>query len=345
MAATMSATKKPAPTKKKAVATLAKKSAAPAKKAKKAAPSKKPPRALAKLYEGLHTKVFETVFDGDKALIKAFLAWGKATHPRWYAEIGGDKTPAETRAVILETLLVDEVDEVAPVAFFAGLPEAKRRAAVAAMKAAGEDEEDDDDDEQASTPGAVTIAGVTWRPGDTTLNLHVRRLTQVPDTVGQCTSLTKLMLGGNRLTSLPAAIGNLTELESLGLHSNPLTHLPPEISRCTKLKTLVLFECTELVLPALPAIETVNAQTTSVALVRSLGLSPSLTLVSAKSCGLTAVPDELRALKQLVTLDLSENRLTSLPRWLAELPLTTVNVVSNPLPAAELAWLASILRT
>jgi hypothetical protein len=35
----------------------AKKKAAPAKKSKRGAPSKKRPRALANLYEGLHTKV------------------------------------------------------------------------------------------------------------------------------------------------------------------------------------------------------------------------------------------------------------------------------------------------
>ena len=243
--------------------------------------------------------------------------------------------------MILETLLVDEVDEVAPVAFFAGLPEAQRRAAVAAMKAAGEDEGDDDD--RASFPGAVTIAGVTWLPGDTELNLVGRGLTQLPDAIGECTSLTKLILCSNQLTSLPAAIGNLKKLEWLDLQSNPLTQLPPEITRCTKLETLVLFECKRLVLPALPAIETINAQATSVALLRSLARSPSLEYVSAMSCGLTAVPDQLRALKQLGTLDLSDNRLKVLPRWLAELPLTTVHVVDNPLLAAELAWLASIL--
>lgn len=340
-AATSKATPpRPKPASKKRAA-APRKATAPTRQPRAARPS----RALVELYEGLHTKVFETVFNRDAALIEAFLAWGKATHPRWYAEIEGRRRSPAFRAVLLETLIADELDEAALVAFFESLPAGARRAAVAAMRAA-EDVDDGDgaDDDRASSPGAVTIADVTWVPGDTTLSLSGRGFTQLPDDIGRCTSVTELILGSNQLTSLPAAIGNLTELNSLDLQCNPLARLPPELARCTKLRKLVLFECTQLVLPALPALETVNAQATSLALLRSLAASPSVEWLNAMSCGLTAVPDELRALTNLQTLDLSDNKLETLPRWLAELRLTAVHVAGNPLPASELAWLKGILK-
>lgn len=87
---------------------------------------------IAELYEG-HGKVFENVFDRDSKMIEAFLVWGKAAYPSWYAEVPESHSPG-TRAVLLETLIYDEENEAESMApFFAQLPDALRTKALAAL--------------------------------------------------------------------------------------------------------------------------------------------------------------------------------------------------------------------
>lgn len=49
---------------------------------------------------------------------------------------------------------------------------------------------------------------------------------QLPDALGDCGSLQKLMLAGNRLRSLPASLGRCHMLELLRISANQLTQLP-----------------------------------------------------------------------------------------------------------------------
>ncbi|WP_213881599.1 leucine-rich repeat-containing protein kinase family protein [Pseudomonas sp. dw_358] len=51
-------------------------------------------------------------------------------------------------------------------------------------------------------------------------------LEQLPEELGDCTRMQKLMLSGNRLTQLPASLARLENLELLRLSANRLTHLP-----------------------------------------------------------------------------------------------------------------------
>lgn len=93
-------------------------------------------------YEG-HGKVFENVFSKDRELIDAFLAWGQAAFPRWYAEVKDDHAPA-TKAIRLETLIYDEEDEAESVApFFQQLPAALRDRALARLSEDGDGGDDD----------------------------------------------------------------------------------------------------------------------------------------------------------------------------------------------------------
>lgn len=48
----------------------------------------------------------------------------------------------------------------------------------------------------------------------------------LPDSIGQCSDLQKLMLAGNRLSGLPASMVNLRQLELLRLSANAFEHLP-----------------------------------------------------------------------------------------------------------------------
>ena len=49
---------------------------------------------------------------------------------------------------------------------------------------------------------------------------------QLPDELGSCLSLQKLMLAGNRLRELPASLAGCQQLELLRIAANQLTHLP-----------------------------------------------------------------------------------------------------------------------
>ncbi|UOB16904.1 leucine-rich repeat domain-containing protein [Abyssalbus ytuae] len=65
-------------------------------------------------------------------------------------------------------------------------------------------------------------------------------LTNLPEVIGELTSLEKLESHDNLLTGLPGTIGNLTSLKSLVLSANALTSLPDEIRHLTNLEILLL---------------------------------------------------------------------------------------------------------
>lgn len=58
------------------------------------------------------------------------------------------------------------------------------------------------------------------------LILTDNRLQQLPEALGDCLQMQKLMLAGNRLTSLPDSLARLHQLELLRLSANCLEHLP-----------------------------------------------------------------------------------------------------------------------
>jgi hypothetical protein len=60
--------------------------------------------------------------------------------------------------------------------------------------------------------------------------LHVssNQLTQLPDSLVECTTLTHVYANSTQLTALPAGIENLKQLERLNLTHNPLATLSPQ---------------------------------------------------------------------------------------------------------------------
>ncbi|MBC3953352.1 leucine-rich repeat-containing protein kinase family protein [Pseudomonas folii] len=58
------------------------------------------------------------------------------------------------------------------------------------------------------------------------LILTDNQIEQLPETLGECGSLQKLMLAGNRLTRLPASLARCEQLELLRIAANQLTELP-----------------------------------------------------------------------------------------------------------------------
>lgn len=69
-------------------------------------------------------------------------------------------------------------------------------------------------------------AGLRW------LILTDNAVEQLPDELGQCDALQKLMLAGNRLRELPASLANCRKLELLRIAANRIERFPSGCSRC-----------------------------------------------------------------------------------------------------------------
>jgi len=130
------------------------------------------------------------------------------------------------------------------------------------------------------------------------------RLTELPESLFQLTQLQELNASGNRLTWLPESLGHLVQLESLDLFGSDLRELPESLGQLTRL--------------------------------RSLDLGSNYTLKS--------VPEQLRALRQLTSLRLSQLEVKILPEWLSELiELESLNIATNYLEVLP-AWFTKFTR-
>lgn len=73
------------------------------------------------------------------------------------------------------------------------------------------------------------------------LDVSENQLISLPDTIGNLLNLKDLDLSENWLTSLPDTIGNLRNLENLRLHRNNLLYLPPSITQLQRLSRISLY--------------------------------------------------------------------------------------------------------
>ena len=146
----------------------------------------------------------------------------------------------------------------------------------------------------------------------TELNLLNMSLNRLPDSIGNLTNLTYLVVDGNSLTSLPDWIGNLTNLTYLNVDDNQLTTLPDSIGNLTNLEVLSVF---------------VNQMTT---LPDSIGNLTNLNTLYIGSNQLTTLPDSIGNLTNLDYLNVGYNNLTTLPDSIGNLTnLTYLNLSSN----------------
>lgn len=81
------------------------------------------------------------------------------------------------------------------------------------------------------------------------LQLHGKRLKQVPSAVYAMTNLQTLDLRGNLISRLSDSVALLVHLRRLELSRNPLMELPAAVSQLTELKELVLWSTYVTALP------------------------------------------------------------------------------------------------
>ena len=129
--------------------------------------------------------------------------------------------------------------------------------------------------------------------GTTDLDLRIKRLTTLPESIGKLRALTRLNLTGNRLKELPAAIGSLAALTTLYVDRNQLTELPAAIGSLTALTTLSVIANQQL--KELPA---------------EIGSLTALTMLNVHSNQLTKLPATIGSLAALTGLYVSSNQLT-----------------------------------
>jgi hypothetical protein len=63
-------------------------------------------------------------------------------------------------------------------------------------------------------------------------------LSELPNEIGQCSSLTAIDASDNQMRALPSAIGRLTNVTRLHLQDNPIQSLPPDLKRLTNIVDL-----------------------------------------------------------------------------------------------------------
>lgn len=165
------------------------------------------------------------------------------------------------------------------------------------------------------------------------------------------TSLRELKLAENDLQgSLPVSVANLTALEVIDLQNNKLTSLPTELRLLTSLRML---EVSNNRLSRIPSelFETglVEFRATKNKLEGSLfatDLIPHLQELHVSNNGLTGLTDgDIISMPALRTLNISTNRLASLPSMETCIQLHTLLVAENKLTTLSESLLELPLRT
>ncbi|MFW9991639.1 MAG: leucine-rich repeat domain-containing protein [Candidatus Odinarchaeota archaeon] len=146
------------------------------------------------------------------------------------------------------------------------------------------------------------------------LGFFKAELREIPESIGNITTLQALCLGYTNFQSIPESIGKLTALKELYMWSATLQALPGAIGELSDLETLELsFNC----LKALP---------------ETFGNLANLQFLKLSYNQLTSLPETFGDLGKLQNLDLRNNQLTSLPDSFGNLhDLRTLDLAENQL--------------
>lgn len=166
------------------------------------------------------------------------------------------------------------------------------------------------------------------------LDLHKNRLTSIPADIGSLLKMTSLNLAYNRLTDLPMELCSLSMLSSLDARCNLLRQLPKRLEGLVSLAQLDL-STNRLVdvaeLTKLPALAHCVLDNQGISSLPDLSSMTTLTSLSVASNNLEEIPESLRGLHNLASLDISRNRFVFPPIGLEVLPvLAELKLDHNP---------------
>lgn len=171
------------------------------------------------------------------------------------------------------------------------------------------------------------------------LNIESNLFADLPEVIFSWPHLRHLAAAGNRIRQLSAAIGSMQWLSHLDLGNNQLEALSPAIAQCNQLQTLLLGRNSLTALPSLASLVRLRRLDIRQNQLTALPSLPGgLKELSASRNRLTAAPEAVKVLSNLVNLDLSDNELTALPGGLNHLKnLEVLNLrktAVKPWPAA-----------
>ncbi|MFX1363299.1 MAG: hypothetical protein ACFE9Y_00090 [Promethearchaeota archaeon] len=167
------------------------------------------------------------------------------------------------------------------------------------------------------------------------LNLVMKELDILPESIGNLTKLRILKLKWNKLDALPESFGNLTELEELDLEGswstnddkaiyNGILELPSSFCNLKKLK---IFNCKENGLKSLPSnigqlksLKELFLDTNRITEIpESIGDLVDLSFLSLRSNRISKIPPSICRLKKVFQLDLSYNLIEKVPDCIDQL--------------------------
>jgi len=173
-----------------------------------------------------------------------------------------------------------------------------------------------------SCDGLTSLDDRALPRGLTKLSIDGSNLTSLPESLGSVTGLVELTLGHSKVDELPASLAKLTALADLTLDGSALDKVPAVVGKLSALRQLSLYGVPALDEGALPKSLTrlTIVGCSSDVLPKSLATLTNLEDLMVCRTKLTAVPDSIRKLRKLTTLDLARNEeLAELPAWLGEL--------------------------
>ena len=191
------------------------------------------------------------------------------------------------------------------------------------------------------------------------LNLSKNHLTGLPEDIVKLQNMTKLDLSKNKITKLPDSLDRLQKLTKLDLQGNGLTSLPESITALHNLTTLILKDNRLISLPEsignLRHLEALDLSNNAVLSVKVSTSNPDSSYLKMRTAILpkkkfdevdelgesqfTKLPESIGDLRNLISLNVSHNKLTSLPKTIVKLEnlvelILTANPLTTPPPEA-----------
>ena len=150
------------------------------------------------------------------------------------------------------------------------------------------------------------------------------KLTSIPESIGNLTSLKSLTLRFSQISAIPECIGNLTNLQRLNLSDTRISVLPESIGNLTNLQRLDLNDTRISVLPEsignLTSLQSLDLSLTRIsALPECIGNLTSLQKLYLVNTQLSVLPDNIGNLTNLQRLDLRSTQIRSLPESIVNL--------------------------